>query len=150
MQGTMNAIGILGIAGATVLLLVRFSKRPVGVRPWVGGITLSLVASMVSLVSALHGCGAGTPWGQWIVPCVCAACAFIFVDPKKKRLLLATVFAVSAILLSFHYVHLVHTDRYTGSPEWARRVARATKERVEVTRVWHTAITGLYRTTLEK
>jgi hypothetical protein len=146
LQGTLNGAGILAVAGGTVFLVVKYFKKPDGAKPWLGGILVASLAAAVSALSALHGCGAGTPLFQWLVPCVCAALTLIFVDPKKKRLVFGTLFAVSAIVLSFHHVHLVHTDGYTGNPAWARKGARATGTKVRVTRLWHTWLTGLYGT----
>lgn len=144
MQGTLNATGILGVASATVILLVRFFRKPDGVWQVLGGVAVAVLAAGVSALTALHGCGAGSPLFQWVVPSLCAACTFIFVDLRKMRRVLGTLFAVSALLLSFHYVYLVHTAAYTGNPKWEERLPREPGEKVQVDRLWHTTITGLY------
>ncbi len=143
MQGTLNAAGILAVVAATVFLLAKYSRKPRG-GAVLWGVAVALLSAGISALTGLHKCGAGNPLFQWIIPSVCAACTLIFVKPKGKRWGFGTLFAVSALLLSFHFAHLVHTPAYTGNPKWEERIPRAAGKKAHVVRLWHTSLTGLY------
>jgi hypothetical protein len=63
---------------------------------------------------------------------------------QRRRRLLYGVELAGAIVLSFHFLALVHSARYTGSPAWAEFTAKLNGQRALVKTTWHTRLTGLY------
>ncbi len=89
-------------------------------------------------------CGSGQPLTQWLVPAVSwTVVGSLPLSVRFRRAVFVSLF-VCAVILTGHYVDLIHGKEYTGAPSWARQTAGAGVE-IKVDRAWHTALTGLYR-----
>lgn len=116
MQDDLNAIVLLIVPLVTLILLWKFGRFSVNFKKVVKAILFLLFTSVLNIITSTHLCDAGTPFCQWLVPAVCGGAIIIGMEEKKiKRTSVIVMFVVS-IVLSQHFVHLVHEDNYIGNP----------------------------------
>ena len=84
------------------------------------GIGLFLVLMLVGVTINSHLCRAGLPWMQCVISAVCFAVVMMFAKDRRVRFPAAGIISVLMFLLADHYVELVHTHEWTGSPRWER------------------------------
>ncbi|MBX3247944.1 MAG: hypothetical protein KF901_12260 [Myxococcales bacterium] len=137
MIGTLHALGILFTVVAALGCAIRWPARPT----WRRGLASALVVVlgvMVGLLS-LHGCDAGSPLTQWLVPTLAAVAAVLFCGARRPRVVVVAASVGVAVALSLHFNVAVHGPAWIGNPD-ARSL-----EGAGVFAEWHTPLTGLWR-----
>jgi len=109
MQGTLNALGIIGVAVGTGVLLWRYGKRP----PDFGIVAYGVVFGVLSL---FIGIMFTFPFSQCLVPSACLALVYIFIPNNRLVAIAMTVLFLAGIALGFHFVLLAAGERYSGNP----------------------------------
>jgi len=121
MAGNINAIGILITILLTVLLILKFGKKPNKRIRFYWGILWACLVAVLAAATSTHLCTAGQPVFQWLIPCISLGCILTLIEPKKIRRVASAIIIISTFLLSQQYISLVHTNTYTGNPQGVKK-----------------------------
>jgi hypothetical protein len=146
MAGHVHAVLlILAAVGPVVAAAVRPTANPsTSVLHRVVGTVGGMLVIWLCCGIWTHGCGAGDPLWQWLLPMAGWGVIGLMRLGGRERRRFFAVELILAVLLSLHYVELVHSEELTGNPAWAELTARLDHRQVRVKRTWHTAVSGIY------
>jgi hypothetical protein len=117
MPGSINAIGLITTIFLTIFILWKLGSRPEGIKQVIVAIISPLLLFLLGTLLSFHCCNAGVPFTQLVIPAICLGCIIAFIRDIKIQKLSGLAIIVMAIILSDHFLNLVHTADYTGSPQ---------------------------------
>jgi len=115
MAGNLNAAGIIFTIILTVFFMIRYGQKQINRKRLLFGAIIAIVVSLFNIVFSAHGCSAGNPFTQWLVPGICLFLIITFIDNKVIRRIAAWIIIIIATILCFHFSEIVHRKDYTGN-----------------------------------
>lgn len=103
-----------------------------------GALFAGALGALVLGGGMIHMCANGQAFTQWLVPSACVTLSVAFIGPIALRRAVIAASLVLSVLLTWHYVGVVHGPEFVGT-QAAERSTGPTK------REWHSWISGLYR-----
>jgi hypothetical protein len=125
MDGNLNALGLILVITITAFFTARFGRRPDSLARVVKAFAGAFALSFLALSLSVHFCHAGDPIHHWTIAALCLGCLATFVNWERIALGAGATVVVLTAALAIQFLGLVHTESYTGSPEWATRGSRA-------------------------
>jgi hypothetical protein len=139
MEGAVHAILLLVLLAVTAIAVGRTYRRPSG-RRLAGALCAGVAGSLILGSWMIHLCGNGQAFTQWLIPSACVTLSVAFIGPSALRRGIIAVSLVLSLLLTWHYVGVVHGPDFVGT-QAAEGFTGPTR------REWHSWISGLYRRT---
>jgi hypothetical protein len=124
MGGNLNALGLILIITITAFFTARFGHRPASVVRVLKGFASAFLISFLALSLSAHFCHAGDPVHQWTIAALCLGVLATFVNWRRISLAAGATVIVLTTVLAIQFLGLVHSEEYTGNPEWAIRGSR--------------------------
>jgi hypothetical protein len=114
----------LALLIATAAVIGQTYRRPSGRR--LAGAPGAGVLGVLQGASTMHACGNGQAFTQWMIPIVCMALGVAFIGPSWPRRAVVSASLILSILLTGHYLVVVHGPELAGTQD-AERLAGPTR-----------------------
>jgi hypothetical protein len=125
MAGNIHALGLISVVLLTGIILLRFGRRPKSIAHVAGGVAAAFGVFLLVACRTTVLYREANPIHQWLIPSICLALVLVVTEWNRICATAAVAIALSAFVLSLHYLSLLGPDAsYTGSPYWARRATQ--------------------------